>query len=90
MKNMKMLSACTTTVGNMYFRIDVDVYCVEMECCDFTLEQYHQGQGDLPIAIETGGYFQKMFSAVMGGKHLDNWRSYCSRARTHACERHST
>jgi serine/threonine protein kinase len=44
--------------SNQYFGIDVDVYYIDMECCDFTLEhyiKYHRSEFDLPIPIETGG-----------------------------------
>lgn len=39
-----------------YFEIDVDVYYINMECCDFTLAhyiKYHQSELDLPMAIDT-------------------------------------
>jgi serine/threonine protein kinase len=41
---------------NEYFGIDVDVYYIDMEYCDFTLEdyiKYHRDEFDLSIAIET-------------------------------------
>ena len=42
--------------SNQYFGIDVDVYYIDMECCDFTLDhyiKYHQGEHDLSTDIET-------------------------------------
>jgi serine/threonine protein kinase len=48
-----------------YFKIDVDVYYIKMECYDLTLEhyiKYHQGQRDLPIAIETGELYNLVIS----------------------------